>query len=207
MTDRNIVLAILIDHFDEVGWPLHVNQQKFNDRATVVSTDDVATSVIVEIERHRPILGMAYTKGLGMDAFETYFMRYAVDVSIRSVSELTERHDSYHFDAHGIVETQLSFDHFSLSIESDENDRYLVRESVLHDEAIVSSREETLTFVLSLGEPIEEQFSESVDQELGDGDNLEAIKESLLSTYKQALDAALMIKAEQLWEEREDACN
>lgn len=77
MTDKNMALTILIDHFDEVGWPLDVYEEKFNKRASVVSTNDSENSMIVEIERHRPILGMTYTKGLGMEAFEEYFMQYA----------------------------------------------------------------------------------------------------------------------------------
>lgn len=205
MTDRNMALAILIDHFDEAGWPLNVDRQKFNKCASAASTDDLSDSVIVEIERHRPMLGTAYVKGSGMEAFETYFMRYAVDVSNRAVSELTERHGRYHFDVDGIVETHLSFDYFYLSIESDEKNCYLVRESVCGEKAIVSSREETVAFVLSLGEPIEEQFSETVDRELGDHENQESVKEDLLSTYKQTLNAALLTKAEDLWEKREDA--
>lgn len=68
-----------------MGWPLNVNRSKLSERSSIVANDAATAPVIVEIERHRPILGMTYTKGLGMDAFETYFMRYAVDVSDNSV--------------------------------------------------------------------------------------------------------------------------
>lgn len=132
-------------------------------------------------------------------------MRYAVDVSSRSVSELAERHSSYSFDLNGIVENQLSFDYFDLSIDSEEDNRYLVREGVSHDVAIVSTKEETVNFVSSLGESIEEQFIETVDRDLGDQVNQESVRDDLLSTYKQALNAALLRKAEELWEKREDA--
>jgi hypothetical protein len=203
MTDKDLALTILMDHFEKVGWPMHVNMQKLKDRAKVLPAEDIEGAQIVEIERHKPVLGMAYRKGIGMDAFEEYFMRYAVDVPNRSATELPERHGSYQFDAHGIVDTQLSSDYFSLSIESDDNDSYLIREAVCKDEVVVSSRDEAVEFVLSLGEPIEEQFSDSVDLELGE--SLESVREGLLSSHRQALNEALLAKAERLWEERDNA--
>jgi len=74
-----------------------------------------------------------------------------------------------------------------LSIESDENNCYLIRESVLKEEEIVSSREDAVKFVLSLGESIEEQFAETVDREIGDIENQESVREDLLSSYRKAL--------------------
>lgn len=204
MVDKNSAIPILVDHFNETDWPLHVNGHKLIDRASVVLTDESADSVVVEIERHRPILGTAYTKGLGMEAFEEYFMRYAVNLSSRSVSEMTERHGHCQIDAYGIVESDLSIDTFDLRIEPMADGHYSLRESVSRKEAVVSSREEAETFVLSLGDAFIEYFSEILDRELINGVGLKSsIREDLLSTYKQAMDEALVTKAGDIWRWRD----
>ena len=64
MTGEYIALMILKDHFDAIGWPFHMHQQKLFERASIKRSDDLTDEVVSEVERHRPILGGSYTKGV-----------------------------------------------------------------------------------------------------------------------------------------------
>lgn len=76
MTQQGEVIRILESHFDKEGWPVDVDRSKLHDRCRITSDAAFPESAVVEIERHRAILGDTYIRGQRMRAFETYYMRY-----------------------------------------------------------------------------------------------------------------------------------
>ena len=56
MTEKTVI-EILESHFQEHGWPTDVDRAEFYARYRVVSDDKDPRRFIVEIERHRAVLG------------------------------------------------------------------------------------------------------------------------------------------------------
>lgn len=204
MQNTNHGLAALEQHFDRTKWPLDISREKYFKRARVADDGEVPGVVVVEIERHRSMLGTSYVKGLGMAAFEEYFMRYAVDLANGSVTELAERHGHYQFDTGDIVGEHLSMDSFSLDIEPIENGQYSVKEDVFHEEQVTASLQETRDFVFTFEDRFVESFSDKIGLELGDDDGAERNAGKLLLAYTESLRAALLSKADDLWARRDD---
>lgn len=204
MQNTNPGLAALEQHFDRTKWPLDISREKFFKRARVADDGEVSDVVVVEIERHRSMLGTSFTKGLGMAAFEEYFMRYAVDLANGAVTELAERHGHYQFDTDDIVDEHLSMESFSLGIEAIENGQYLVNENVSHEEQVTASLQETRDFVSTFEDRFVEFFSDTIERELGDEDGSDRSAGELLLAYTESLRAALLSKADDLWARRDD---
>ncbi|WP_284446903.1 hypothetical protein [Fluviibacter phosphoraccumulans] len=199
MTNREDIVKILESHFQEHGWPLDVGREKLYDRYRVVSDEADTTRRIVEIERHRPILGDTYTRGLPMNAFETYFLRYSVDPETMSVKALPERLGDVEIDINGLAESEI-FQSVCLEIESVES-LYRVRDGVSNMEMLVSSLAETKEFAISLAEPLADYFYERL---LDHGTIEEELQERLFKEYQNALEAELLEQAVRLWGERDD---
>ena len=204
MQNTNHDLSALEQHFDRTKWPLDISREKFSKRARVADDGEVSGVVVVEIERHRSMLGTSYTKGLGMAAFEEYFMRYAVDLANGAVTELAERHGHYQFDTGDIVGEHLSMESFSLGIEPIENGQYSVTEGVSHEEQVTASLQETRDFVSTFEDRFVKFFSDTTERELGDDDGSERNAGELLLAYTKSLRAALLSKADDLWARRDD---
>lgn len=84
-------LKTLIDYFDKNGWPVGVNEEKLNDRYSISDELYKVGWEVIEIERHRAIMGTTYHKGMPMNAYQTFWMRYAVQAKSEEVEELPER--------------------------------------------------------------------------------------------------------------------
>lgn len=190
---------ILASKFDSEGWPLGLDYAKLMNRHQIASDDNYPGRIIVEIERHRSILSAQYTQGLPMSAFETYFMRYAVDVSTSAVQEISERTGGIDIDLDFYVDEELLRDWFSPSIEF-ENGRYKATESVSREEALIANQDELVGFLLTFVDPNCEYFLEQLD--IHDG-LLDEGKKVILLKYREILIARLTDIAHDLWNKRD----
>lgn len=197
------VLTLLVSHFDKSGWPTGVGPEKLWERARVASFEESAGIAVVEIERHRAVVGASYIRGVGMNAFEEYFMRYSVDVVSGIAHELAERHGRYGVNVAGLVDEHLSTDSFCLSISCAENGCFEIREDVSHESSIVSNLNEAREFVQTLGDLFSDCFSEIL---LGSfGENISSsTKQEMRRNYDKALTSALLEQVDRLWESREE---
>ena len=85
---KSNLFETLKNHFNSTGWPLDLNEQKLDQRSRISSCLTENDCPIVEIEKHRAILGDCYIKGLPMNAYKTYFMRYSINPSTLVVCQL-----------------------------------------------------------------------------------------------------------------------
>lgn len=141
----NDPVQILIDHFNKTSWPINLNEQKVRNRSSVTQDNESGCGQIVEIERHRPIHGAQYAKGLPMAAFETYFMRYAIPESGDNVIELAERSSCVDYDANALADEYTGFERVSLHAIK-RGEKYIILDSVSNDRVIVKTKEEAQRF-------------------------------------------------------------
>lgn len=95
-----LALNKLCKYFDKHGWPEYMNGFKLGERMSI-SDDEYKTGwVIIEVERHRGLLNERYIRGVGMSNYETYLMRYAVDLNSDQVDTLEEK----------VIDRQISLD-------------------------------------------------------------------------------------------------
>ncbi len=194
----------LKDHFDANGWPLDINSAKLDSRARISSDKTLPGLDIVEIERHRPILGDGYVQGLEMNAFETYYMRYAVHVSNSEVKELPDRHGSFDININGLVSNDLGFDRFSLTIEAIDENSYIIREDFSKEEAVISTLEEAKRFSATLQEAFVNYFVDSLGYLAAGSTQIdESYIEELISDYTVAIKEGIFEITENKWNERE----
>lgn len=101
-----------------------------------------------------------------MDAFETYYMRYAVNELTFEVSELPERRGKIDIDIDSIVSSDLSGETFSLSIDAIDEHNYLIREDVSNENQVISNIEEAKYFCEFFLDSFVEYFSDTLYREL-----------------------------------------
>jgi len=203
MDSSNDIINGLIRHFDAMGWPLHMNRNKLLSRYSMTSNEELPGWDIVEIERHRPILGTSYTRGLGMDAFETYYVRYAVHVQTLEVKEFPERRGNVDIDISGIVSNELNFENFSLSVEPIDQNRYTIIENVSNYQQVISRITEAQSFCELLLESRVDYFNDTLNRELADLQLDEKQIEQLISDYSETMKKALLEKADNAWRSRD----
>lgn len=204
MNKSTDILNTLVSYFDLNGWPLHITMEKLQARSSFSQDDALPLWDVVEIERHRPILGTTYTQGSAMDAFETYYMRYGVNVATSEAIELAERPGKVKINTIGIVDSELSADSFYLSVEAVDATSYLIREGVSGEEAQVTSLDEAREFALSLSESFVDRFSDALDREFPDQSQVDhARRTELLSSYEENLKEKISARAKRAWEDRE----
>ena len=163
MSNDDAVQA-LVDFFQKTSWPVYLDERKVRDRCSVIPGNSNGDSLIVEIERHRPILGAEYTKGLGMAAFETYFMRYAVSDSGGGVIELPERSLCMDYDANSLADEYTGYDQISLSVIR-KGDAFVIEDTVTKEQEAVKNIEEAQLFGQSIADAAIESFTEQFDFE------------------------------------------
>lgn len=199
MTNQDNIVIILESHFQEHGWPLDVNRDKLYTRYRVESDDKDPSRFVVEIERHRAVLGDTYTRGLPMNAFETYFLRYSVDPETMSVKALPERLGDLQINVYGLAESDIS-ESVGLSIEP-EDGLYRVSDNVSNQQKLVSNLDEFKEFAISLAEPLADYYYESLSDRGGIDTDLQW---KMFEEYSKALEAELLEQAVRLWGERDD---
>ena len=137
LVGQDEAVKILESSFDAQGWPIDLNSDKLRKRYRITSDSELPGDWIVEIERHRSILGVTYNRGLPMSAFETYKVRYAVNVAEMTVRELSEKTEGVEVNVFQLVNAALSSEVFYPSIAPTMNG-YIVLESV-SKEALINS--------------------------------------------------------------------
>lgn len=189
-------IEILESYFNAEGWPTDVSQEKLRARHRITVDEAVPECCIVEVERHRGALGATYIPGLPMSSYETYMMRYAVDLLKGTVRELPERIEGLSVSVYALVNEALSYEKFSPSIQIEENG-YVVRESVSRKKMSVADLQDVKRFMDSFVDPILDFYSERFL--LQGGVSAERLK-VLNDAFQEALAEALLQRACDLWE-------
>jgi hypothetical protein len=195
-TTEKLALDILKNHFDETGWPVEVTLKKLMDRYRITENED-KNCVTVEIERHRAVLGETYIPGAPMSAYQTYWMRYDVNVQTGEVDYLGEEEGEVSVNIPNLVDSHLSNDCFWLSIEPEDDapEIYRISEEVIGESILVSDCKEAESFVLSFCPGMVGYFKDRLD----DCDiDLRAI-ERYVELYEIELRKQLLQKLDSLW--------
>lgn len=196
-------IDLLVAWFNEnSSWPLYVNEQKLRNRASVVGDSEFPGVEVVRIERHRPILGAQYTRGMPMDAYTTYYMRFAVK-GLGQIDQLEDEAGESDVDVESLAESATNFENMSLSINRIDSGRYRISESVLNQSAEVATIEEALSF----GEEIAERNSDYLSERLM-MEGPELFSDGQLIELSKRLDLAIKARLEglirDLWQKRDD---
>lgn len=195
-------IDLLVAWFNEnSSWPLYVNEQKLRNRASVVRDREFPDFEIVRIERHRPILGAQYTRGMPMDAYTTYYMRFAVK-GVGQIDQLEDEAGESDVDVESLAESATNFENLSLSIDRIAGGRYRISESTSKESADVTNIEEALSF----GSEIAEQNSDYIsDRLMMEGPEL--FSDGQLIELRKSLELAIKARLEglirDLWQERD----
>ena len=193
-------LTVLIQHFNSTSWPFDVSESKLRSRSVIVHDEIWPDCDVVEIERHRSTSGTAYTFGLPMSLFQTYYMRYAINRTDSSVQELPERCDEAEpvVDMNALIDEHLSFEKFNLCVEAVDATRYVIRETVCGDKEIITTIDEAKVFALSHADGFVDQFFEDLSMNYPNYD--EDNRRCMIERYEKVLSYALKRKAEDAWE-------
>ncbi len=158
MQNHHETIERLTNWLEQHGWPQDVDKMKLLTRASIVRDESYPGCDIVRIERHRPILGTHYTKGLPMTAFDTYYMRYAVHDDGLRIDKLEDQVVECTVDVEGLADSLTGFETLDLQIERLGAGQYRIVDSVGKDAADVSNLDEAITF----GDEIAEGFSDYI---------------------------------------------
>lgn len=151
-------VQILIDFFQETSWPADLSEGKLRERSSVVP-DGNGTGLIVEIERHRAVLGAHYTKGCAMAAYETYFMRYAISAAGAKVTELPVRSSCVDFDARALASEFTGYERVMLRVIQD-GDAYEIYDDVSSNRETVKNSQDAQLFGREIADLAIEEFTE-----------------------------------------------
>lgn len=198
---KELIINALINYFEVNGWPYEVNYQKLMERYWVSSEESEPGWKIVEIERHRSILGGNYTQGCRMSSFETYSMRYAIDVSTLEVKELPKKHIKYSIDIYEIACDYLERESFDLTIDPIDDARYKISELVNKEFGIVSNLEEAKEFMTRFIDGNVQQFERMLD--INERPFNDFQKTKYLSAFTESIKEVLLMKAEYAWDDRD----
>ncbi len=197
--NNNYILDTLIENFNDTGWPVDVNKEKLLNRSTVHAKSSEPNIKVVKIERHRAILGDQYSKGLSMNAYQTYWMSYSVNELTHEVIDLGEQAGPCSIDIEGLVEKHLDNESFSLNIEPIDDGLYLIEEHVYNLKREITSVEEICDCIFEIMPGFVDYFRMLIDLQ----DSIDQIeKDKFISGYQLELRKQLIEKANRLWEER-----
>jgi hypothetical protein len=194
-------LKTLINYFDNNGWPGDVDESKLHERYSISEEPYEKGWDVIEIERHRAILGDTYRKGQPMSAFQTYWMRYAVNPKTKDVKELSERSGEICIDDMSSYVDEILPEECDLSITLLEDGDYLIHDLICNSERIISTIEEAKAFALELVDDLADNFQTRLaDEGLPLSD--EQLKQ-LRDEYTENVRYQIIDSVENLWEERE----
>lgn len=180
---------------------MDVDHKKLIERYSIVDAENDNIK-IVAIERHRPIAGISYSKGLPMSAYETYQMRYSVNNLTKAVTELDESVQDYQIDIAGIVSEDLSFESFDLKINPTDDDHYEISEYVSNSSKIINSIEEAYEFAGEVTSQFADVFYVAKLDTIEYLDANDKLK--YLSKYKEELKDQLRENVEKAWKTKDD---
>lgn len=198
MSDSKSAIDILTDHFNENGWPEHVGEVKFIKRSETSEDRSIPGCEIVEVERHRPILGDVYIKDLGMAAYETYLMRYSVNLSTLAVERLSDNKVDMNVDIPNLVNRHFTYNELVyLSIDQVDDAHYKIGDSISGTEVIITDIEEANDFIVDLADPIIDTFQIRLDLIQLSAE----LKDEYLTQYMECVKNMLKEQIIDLWEE------
>ncbi len=204
MNTTDSTVEKLIDYFERDGWPDGLNAHKLRDRSKLSADEDLPGWHVVEIERHRGVLGSQYTKGLGMNSFETYYMRYAVCLSTSDVKELPEAHTDVSIDIGAMVSSDVEAETFALSVVGLDEHSFRILDNVSKEEAVVKTLDEAESFCAAFLDGLVDYFEEALDLEYSDKELFDGrTKVEVVDEYRRAMKDALRDKAIKAWDARE----
>ena len=201
--DQHNAVSWLIQHFDEDGWPIDLNENKLRDRETSSEDTQKPGWFIVEIERHHRILGSSYTKGSAMSAYQTYWMRYSLNPDTNEVEVMSDKNGDIEVDAVSLANEAVSFEGFLFIIETLDDDKYKITESSSSICGEISGLKEAIDFGLGFVEGESIYFKEQLDLHKDSVPNEKINK--LVSEYEEALKDAITESVESAWEDKEEA--
>jgi len=193
-------ITTLEAYFDKNGWSYDMNAKKLWERSSLSSETHKAGWDIVEIERHRGVLGASYTKGFPLSAMQTYWQRYAIHIADGSVEELSEKTGLINVDISSLVDEGLGFESFDLKINPLQNGKYLISESISSQESEILTAEEAKVFALGVVEGWNDYFNER----LSEIENLtKEDMDRLLRAHKKCLEEGVINKVVEVWDSKE----
>ena len=202
MRTSSETIQLLIDHFNRDGWPVDLNEMKTRNRATVVREEKFPGGDIVRIERHRSILNVGYIRGVGMAAFVTYYMRYAVSDHEGAVTALEEQQGEATIDEEAVVSALTETDRLYLQLSRLSNGDYRIYDSASNSSEIVSSLEQALRFGECLADGFDDQVYEDFSMECGEGTFTGEQATHSANSVSKAIREKIRNKIRALWDRR-----
>jgi len=137
-----------------------------------------------------------------MDAYTTYYMRFAVKDD-GQIDQLEDEAGESDVDVESLAESATNFENLSLSIDRIAGGRYHISESVLNENADVTTIEEALSF----GSDIAERNSDYMYYRLS-MEGTELFSDGQLIELGKSLELAIKARLERLirdlWQKRDD---
>jgi hypothetical protein len=199
--DEDKLLDILDAYFENNGWPWDMNSEKLYDRSSLSEEHHKEGWGIIEIERHRSILGASYRKGQPMAAFHTYWMRYAINPETGEVEALPDKDGEICIDDIDSLVDEVLEESYDISIELIKSGKYLISDMVSKSEAVISTFDEAKTFSLEVATKIGDSFQMLINDE-GLSIPDEQLKQ-LADEYKACVKLRILANVKKLWQERE----
>lgn len=194
-------LAELAAHFEKTGWPYELSREKLWQRGSVVTDADHADCAIVEIERHRAVLGSVYVREQPMSAFETYFMRYRIQGQMGDVTELAERVMPVQINVGALANELLASNVPWFGIMRTARG-YVVQDRISKATELVSSLDRIKGFLADCADECSEYFGESLSR--AEPPIADALRVALEHEYAKILNERFSSMAAELWSARDE---
>lgn len=195
------ILEILVVHFNNSSWPPYLNRDKLSERSSVLEYPKRPGWHLVKIERHQAAFGATYQKGLPMTAYQTYYMRYAVNQTTGEVEELPATYedvDIEDFDLKGLIDEYLKETN-DLSIESTDDGKYQIRDRTTKENITVSTWKEAENFAKKKG------IETADDYVFYLGETTEISKdqlEKIAPSCREYIESSIISEIQNLWHKR-----
>lgn len=199
--DREKLLDILNIYFEDNDWPPDMDCEKLYERSSLSEEQYKPGWGIVEIERHRAVLGASYSKGQPMTAFQTYWMRYAVHPETGEIEELPDKNGEICINDMSIYVYEVLSELVAISIEPIKNGKYLISEGVKNYEKEISSFKDAMVFALELTVELRGDFQGLIEDEGLFMPDYQL--KQLIDEYQACVRSQIFQTVKDLWEERE----
>ncbi len=195
------VIDQLVSFFNKEGWPLDINEIKLRDRTQIADGSYKPGWQIVEIERHRGVLGSNYYQGCQMNAFQTYWMCYAVYQKTGVVEKLQEKAGEITVNLNGLISEHLDIDEFNLiTIEPYGEDVYEIEYQIINERRRINSLKQAISFGLESVPSFGRFFKEGLDLFNVSEDYMD----ELCTSYKKLIEEEITQIMIEKWEEAEN---
>ena len=199
--ERNDALQLVVNYIEESGGEFEgLTSEKIWGRSELIPDSDKPDWIVFEVERHRGILGTLYAEGEPMEAFVTFWPRYAFQSETKQFEQLGEyRKPEVTIDYKKVAGYIIDRDGISLSFAPFDTDLHLCRDDISNEECLVNSVEDVQVFAVKLVDA----WATSYEEELGWYMEPQEVKKSLVELQK-ALDEAAISEARMAWQIYQD---